>query len=117
MCSTAPQGPGATAQVVSLSLLLLASAILLFALEGLVCVALALPLALALALLGGIFGRAIALHTPGRAGHLASLMLAIPVLAGVDGARGPSPLYEVEDAVVVAAPPVAVWRNGGSFSA
>jgi len=66
----APQSPGATTQVVSLSLLLLAGAMLLFALEGLVCVALALPLALALALLGGIFGRAIALHTPGRAGHL-----------------------------------------------
>ena len=112
-----PQGSGATAQVVSLSLVLLAGALLLFALEGLVCVALALPLALALALLGGIFGRAIALHTPGRAGHLASLMLAIPVLAGVDGARGPSPLYEVEDTVVVAAPPAAVWRNVVSFSA
>ena len=112
-----PQGSGATAQVVSLSLVLLAGALLLFALEGLVCVALALPLALALALLGGVFGRAIALHTPGRAGHLASLVLAIPVLAGVDGVRGPSPLYEVEDTVVVAAPPAAVWRNVVSFSA
>src|SRR5207247_1500595 len=104
----APQGPGATAQVVSLSLLLLAGAILLFALEGLFCVA--------LALLGGIFGRAIARHPPGGVGHLASLVLAIPVLAGLDGVRGPTPLYEVDDSVVVAAPPAAVWRNVVSFS-
>jgi len=112
----APQGSGATAQVVSLSLLLLAGAILLFALEGLFCVALALPLALALALLGGTFGRAIALHTPGGVGHLASLVVAIPVLAGLDGAHDPTPLYEVDDSVVVAAPPAAVWRNVVSFS-
>jgi len=114
----APQSPGATTQVVSLSLLLLAGAMLLFALEGLVCVALALPLALALALLGGIFGRAIALHTPGRAGHLASLVLAAPLLAGLDEARGssPTPLYQVEDSVVVAAPRAVVWRKVVSFS-
>src|SRR6266700_4473320 len=99
----APQGPGATAQVVSL---------------GLVCVTLALPLALALAIVGGIFGRAIALHTPGRAGHLASLVLAAPLLAGLDEARGssPTPQYQVEDSVVVAAPRAVVWRKVVSFS-
>src|SRR5437588_726623 len=77
---------------------------------------LALALALALALLGGIFGRAIALHAPGRTGHLASLVLAVPLLAGLDQARGPTPRYEVDDSVVVAAPPAAVWRNVVSFS-
>src|SRR5439155_16011823 len=55
----APQGPAATAQVVSLSLLLLAGAMLLFALEGLFCVALALPLAPAFVLLVRSVGRAI----------------------------------------------------------
>ena len=110
------QGVGATLQIVTVSLMLLAGAMLLFALEGLVCVALALPLALALALLGGIFGRAIALHAPGRTGHLASLVLAVPLLAGLDQARGPTPRYEVDDSVVVAAPPAAVWRNVVSFS-
>src|SRR2546428_7201484 len=114
----APQGPGATAQVVSLSLVLLAGAMLLFALEGLVCVVLALPLALALAILGGIFGRAITLHTPGRAGPLASLVLAAPLLAGLDEARGPSPTppYQVEDSVVVAAPRAVGWRQVVGFT-
>src|SRR5438876_647539 len=45
-----------------------------------------------------------------------ALVLAIPVLAGLDGVRGPTPLYEVDDSVVVAAPPAAVWRNVVSFS-
>jgi uncharacterized membrane protein YhaH (DUF805 family) len=112
----ARQGVGATMQIVTVGLVLLAGAVLLFALEGLVCVALALPLALALALAGGIFGRAIALHTPGRAGHLASLVLAVPLLAGLDEARRPTPRYEVDDSVVVAAPPAAVWRNVVRFS-
>src|SRR5207245_6074906 len=86
---TAPQGAGATAQVVSLSLVLLAGAMLLFALEGLVCVALALPLALVLAILGGVFGRVIALHTPGRPSQLAGLVLAVPLLAGADPGLSP----------------------------
>jgi len=113
---TAPQGAGATAQVVSLSLVLLAGAMLLFALEGLVCVALALPLALVLAILGGVFGRVIALHTPGRPSQLAGLVLAVPLLAGVDQVRGPERWYVVNDSVVVAAPPATVWRHVVSFS-
>src|SRR2546428_1465619 len=78
----APQGAGATAQVVSLSLVLLAGAMLLFALEGPACVLLALPLAPVLPSLGGVFGRAIALPTPGRPSQLAGPVLAGPLLAG-----------------------------------
>lgn len=48
----------------------------------LLCIAMALPIAIALAMLGGVSGRAIALHTPGRPAQLASLVLAVPVLAG-----------------------------------
>ena len=113
----APRGARATMQVVSLSLVLLAGAVLLFALEGLVCIALALPLALVIAILGGIFGRAIALHTPGRPAHVASLVLAAPLLAGLDRARGPTALYEVDDSVSIEAPAATVWHNVVSFSA
>src|SRR2546427_6874106 len=44
----------------------------LFALEGLVCVALALPLALVLAILGGVFGRVIALRSEEHTSELQS---------------------------------------------
>jgi hypothetical protein len=90
--------------------------VLLFAFEGLVCVVMALPLALAIALLGGVFGRAIAVHTPGRPVHVASLVLAAPLFAGLDRGRGPTPLYEVDDSVVIEAAPATVWRNVVSFS-
>ncbi len=113
----APRGARATMQVVSLSLVLLAGAVLLFALEGLVCIALALPLALVIAIFGGIFGRAIALHTPGRPAHVASLVLAAPLLAGLDRARGPTVLYEVDDSVSIEAPAATVWHDVVSFSA
>src|SRR5205823_1591392 len=112
----APRGARATMQVVSLSLVLLAGAVLLFALEGLVCIALALPLALVIAIFGGIFGRAIALHTPGRPAHVASLVLAAPLLAGLDRARGPTVLYEVDDSVSIEAPAATVWHDVVSFS-
>ncbi|MGH7546803.1 MAG: DUF805 domain-containing protein [Gemmatimonadales bacterium] len=111
-----PRGVGVTMQVVSLSVVLLGGAILLFGLEGLLCIAMALPIAIALAILGGVFGRAIALHTPGRPAQLASLVLAVPVLAGLDQVRGIAPPYEVADAVVVDAPPETVWRHVVSFS-
>jgi hypothetical protein len=112
----AARGVGATLQVVSLGVIILAGAVLLFALEGVVCVALALPLTLALALLGGLFGRAIALRTPGHGVHVASLLILPPLLAGIDQARGSPPRYEVRDSVLINAPPAAVWRNVVSFS-
>lgn len=112
----APTDVGVTMQVVSLSVVLLGGAILLFGLEGLLCIAMALPIAIALAILGGVFGRAIALHTPGRPAQLASLVLAVPVLAGLDQVRGMAPPYEVADAVVIDAPPDTVWRHVVSFS-
>lgn len=115
----APRGVGVTMQVVGLSMGLLAGAILLFGLEGLVCIALALPIALAIALLGGVLGRVIALHAPGRPLHAAGLVLALPLplLAGVDRLRGPGRARAVVDAVVIEAPPDAVWRHVVSFSA
>src|SRR5439155_116718 len=70
----------------------------------------------ALVLYGIAAGLAVALPTAGGVGHLASLVVAIPVLAGLDGAHDPTPLYEVDDSVVVAAPPAEVWRNVVSFS-
>jgi hypothetical protein len=111
-----PHDVRATLQVVSLGVVLLGGAVLLFAIEGLVCVAMALPLALAIALLGGLFGRAIALHTAGGATHVAGLAVAIPILAGLDRVRAPGGVYEVTDSVVIAAPREAVWRHVVSFT-
>ena len=111
-----PRGVGVTHQVVSLGVVMLGGAILLFGLEGLLCIAMALPIALAIALLGGVFGRAIAVHSPGRPISAAGLVVAVPLLAGVDRLHGPAPVFQVDDAVVIAAPPDAVWRDVVAFS-
>ena len=44
-------------------------------------------------------------------------MLAAPLLAGLDRARGPTVLYEVDDSVSIEAPAATVWHDVVSFSA
>src|SRR2546426_9501934 len=75
-----------------------------------------MPLELVLEILGGVFGRVIALHRHGRPSQIAGLVIAVPLLAGVDQVRGPERWYVVNDSVVVAAPPAPVWRHVVSLS-
>src|SRR6266571_4257394 len=96
----APQGSGATAQVVSLSLLLLAGAILLFALEGLFCVALAMPLALALA-------------SPTEA--LFRLGIAYPIRARIDGV-GAGAIRRCEFSTGTFVEPISAWEAPARLS-
>jgi len=94
---------------------MLGGAILLFGLEGLLCIAMALPIALAIALLGGVFGRAIAIHSPGRPISTAGLVVAVPLLAGLDRLSGPQ-MFRVDDTVVIEASRGVVWRHVVAFS-
>ncbi len=107
---------GATMGVALVSVILTGSAILLFALEGLVCLLMAFPIAGVVVLLGAVAGRAIAMQGP-RAlttGSLA-LLAAAPGAAGVEAASEP-PLYEVATTIEVAAPPEVVWNHVIGFS-
>src|SRR3989475_10938991 len=70
-------------QVALLAVALAGGAMLVFALEGAVCIAMAFPIAAVLALPGAILGRAVALRSvgpPGRAGFVA-LLAPLMVLA------------------------------------
>jgi uncharacterized membrane protein YhaH (DUF805 family) len=107
---------GQTIGVVALTVLISCGALLLFALEGVICMAMVLPLALPSAILGGMLGRAIAGRAPGTASHAALVVLALPGLAAVDSAAPPGALREVVSVIEVSAPPSAVWRNVVSFS-
>lgn len=111
-----PRGVRVTNQVVSLSVVMLGGAILLFGLEGLLCIAMALPIALAIALLGGVFGRAIAVHLPGRPISAAGLVIAVPLLAGLDQMRATAHVFRVDDTVVIEASPDVVWHDVVAFS-
>jgi uncharacterized membrane protein YhaH (DUF805 family) len=104
-----------TASVVWLSLLLVAGAILLFALEGVLCLAMALPMAAILALMGGLIGRAIA--TGGSRGGLSfvATLFVLPTGALMEKVSAVAPTYEVVTSVDVAAPPDVVWTRVVQF--
>jgi uncharacterized membrane protein YhaH (DUF805 family) len=105
-----------TMQVALLAVALAGGAMLVFALEGVVCIAMAFPIAALLALPGAILGRAVALGgagPPARAG-LAALLTPLVVLASP---RQAAPSHDVVTAVDIDAPPAVVWRHVVTFPA
>jgi hypothetical protein len=90
-------------------------AILLFALEGVLCLAMAAPLAVAMAMMGALLGRWLALTRPPLGRSPAALVLVLPLLAGVEGPRS-SEQIEVASHVDVDAPPERVWPHVVAFS-
>jgi len=105
---------GQTSGVVILSLLFFGGALLLFALEGVVCLAMAFPIAAVAALLGGVIGREIA-KRGGRAVGFATALFAIPAGSLADRASQVAPIYEAVTIVDVAAPPATVWKHVVEF--
>jgi uncharacterized membrane protein YhaH (DUF805 family) len=107
---------GETVLVATLGLAIVAGAFLLFAVEGVVCVAMAFPLAVPIAWMGSLFGRDFARRGREQMAHAAWLVLALPPLAALESRLpAPPPTCEVVSSVVVAAPPEVVWRHVVSF--
>jgi uncharacterized membrane protein YhaH (DUF805 family) len=108
---------GTTLLVATAAVVLAGAAILLFALEGVLCLAMAAPLAVVLALMGAVAGRALALRSTTPSPGLAALVLPLPLIAGLQGA--PPPRFEprvVLTALQIDAPPEAVWPHVVAFS-
>ena len=107
-------GTGAAATVVT------AGAMLLFAVEGAVCVMMAAPIALVAVCVGALVGRVIASMIGPRSGAtgagptLACIAL-LPALASVDHSITPPTVYEVRSEVIVAASPEQVWEHVIAF--
>ncbi|HEV8580776.1 MAG TPA: DUF805 domain-containing protein [Thermoanaerobaculia bacterium] len=108
--------PGQTAAVVTVSLVLIAGCFLLFALEGVVCLAMAFPLAWMPALLGGAVGRAVAIRRGGNRWSFAPCLLLLPVASLLDLGLSSDPVREVVTAIEIDAPPAQVWKQVVSFS-
>lgn len=114
------QTVGATLFVGALSVTLAGGALLLLALEGVLCLAMAAVLAYPLAALGALFGRALAgSHREPRApsAPTLSMLVAWPLLALLpqDGAE-PFPARSVLSSIEIDAPPEQVWPNVIGFS-
>jgi uncharacterized membrane protein YhaH (DUF805 family) len=110
---------GATLAVGQISLLLTGGALMLFALEGLVCLIMAAPFGVLLTLLGAVIGRAIAMHTSAPPRESAGALALLPVLAAFEAVLAPAfgaPVHEVRTSVVIAAAPEVVWQNVIGFA-
>lgn len=118
-CYRRPKTFGSAYGVACLSLLTLGGLILVFALDGLICLLMALPLALVLALIGSAIGRIVATAVSGTAGTSTATLLALsfPFLVGFESATAPEPhVREVTTSVLIDAPIDDVWREVIAFS-
>jgi uncharacterized membrane protein YhaH (DUF805 family) len=94
------------------SVTIAAGGLVLFALEGVICVAMAWPVALAVAFPGAALGRIMA--TGRYDTTTASVAVVVPLLVGVAPRGAPGP-HEVVTVVEIAAPPEVVWRHVVTF--
>jgi hypothetical protein len=95
-------------------LVLLAAALgcfglILFALEGLICLVMASPLAAIAAIAGGALGRSAARKGKGPMGPVYCIAL-LPLMFAVDGLYPPAAIMLTDESVVVEASPRQVWR-------
>lgn len=103
-----------TLLVAALTLAVACCALLLLALEGVVCIVMALPLALPATLLGAVTGTVLARQARDAAAAAALLVL-LPGGAGLEADRAPR-IYEARSAIEIDAPRERVWEHVVGFS-
>jgi uncharacterized membrane protein YhaH (DUF805 family) len=106
--------------VANCAVLLVGLGLILFALEGVICLIMAAPLAFVVASIGGALGYVVQKSFYWRAESaklFCSVILLLPLAMGLEHAASPVlPLLEVRSSVVVNAPPEKVWQNVVSFA-
>lgn len=112
----APQPMGNTVTVAMATVMLTGAAMILLALEGLVCIVMAAPIAGVIATLGAVVGRALAAQAGSTQVHAAAFLCVLPGLAGAEAKLAEPPIYEVISTIEIDAPPHAVWPNVIGFS-
>ena len=110
------RGIGGSLLVAQLAILLCGAFLMLFALEGLVCLVMLYPLAAVMALVGGLVGYTIATLAPGRPASLGVPLILLPLMMGAERLYRQVPTYEVRTAVEIDAPPETVWPHVVGFS-
>lgn len=99
-----------------LALLATGGALLFFALEGAVCLAMAIPIASPIALLGSYIGYVLALgRRPSSFSHLSLLLFLLLLGTAIDAAVPAPDARIVTTAIDIDAAPEVVWRHVTSF--
>jgi hypothetical protein len=102
--------------VAEISIIIAGGALLLFAFEGAICLAMLFPVAAAMGLLGGLIGYCLGAFTATRGRNMTIVVLLLPLLAGAEAVHRPTPLYEVVTTIDIEAPPERVWPYVVGFS-
>ncbi len=111
------RGLSQTISFAVLSAVIACLALLLFALEGIICIAMAFPPVLVSIFVGCLIGRTLAIMgAPTRAAPLC-LVLALPLSAWFDSEIAQAPAREVSSSIEVDAPPSVVWEHVVAFAA
>lgn len=106
--------------VANSTVFLVGIALLIFALEGVICIVMAAPIAFGIATIGGAMGYAVQKNFWWREQSptlFCSVILLVPIAMVLEHAVPPAlPLIEVKSSVIINASPEKVWRNVVSFS-
>ena len=105
-----PLPEGRTTPLVLASAAIGCLALVMFALEGIVCIVLAAPLGALVAWFGGGIGRALAFGRRAQAKPLMCVTLMLPAVFAVEAAMPPAVPIAMSETIEIAAPPAAVWR-------
>ncbi len=111
-----PRGYISTMSVGLASVVFAGLALLLFALEGVICVLMATPLLMPLGVLGALIGKAIAESTRRPPHELMAAVFVLPLLAAAESLLMNATEYEVMTSVEIDASPKVVWDNVVGFS-
>ena len=105
-----------TIGVASAALFFTAIALLLFAFEGVICIAMAFPIVLPLCIAGAPIGKMLAERRYRIRSGVAGALLVLPLWAAVESQVPASRQFAVTSAVDIAAPPETVWQHVVGFS-
>ena len=100
---------GQTVPLVLLAAGLGVLALLMFALEGFMCILLVIPLGAGVALVGGAAGRKLADIGHQRGRPLLGVAI-LPLVFAIEAVMPPAVLITTHESIEIAAPPAAVWR-------
>lgn len=107
---------GGSIAVAEIAILVAGMVLLLFAFEGIICLAMLFPIGAAMGAFGALIGYTVAAVTRGRKTSLVVPALVLPLFAGADSIAPQLPLYEVVTSVEIDAPPEKVWPHVIGFS-
>ena len=115
-----PRSLGKCLLVAILSIAIVGVAFVIFAIEGIICLAMALPIAIPIALFGGFIGWVLQKRSsfaPSTLRVASVVFLAIPGLMLLEYTVDLTPpLYEQKTSIVIKADPQTVWTHVVSFS-